>query len=108
MAKRQHRLLRPRCRMVEAGEVGRRIEHGRRIDAIKRTELSIATGHELVAPAEAEAGHPDPLLQVLAVVPGLEMCAALRRAIVEDGENACHGAIPSLRRGPGLCQTPYG
>src|SRR5204863_6596586 len=83
-----HGLFRPWRRRVQALEIRGRGEYGRGFHLVEGEEPPIAARHQLVASAEAEARHTDPLLQMLADVPALEMLEALGRAVVEHGKDA--------------------
>src|SRR5262249_20018472 len=75
-------------------QIGGRGQHIRALNLIEGKETPGAAGGELVAKAETEARHCHTFLQVLADVPTLQVIVALRRAVVEDGQDASgHGAI---------------
>ena len=77
-AERGHDLLRPGRRVLEPLQVGRRGQHIRAVHLVEREEAPVAARNGLVAPAEAKAGHADAFLQMLAVVPALEVLVASR------------------------------
>src|SRR5919204_6854184 len=78
---------RHRCRIIQARAIVGRVENLGRTGHIK-VEVTRLASHCLIAPPEQEAGHPEPLLQVLMLEPFLELRLPTGRDIVEDCENA--------------------
>src|SRR6185437_1545872 len=61
-------------------------------------EIAVVAGNRLMPPPEQEAGHGEPLEQVLALEPFLELGLAAGAAVIEDRQDALlssHGHAPA-------------